>query len=409
MEYIFTERAHLMCPNMCFGIVICINAELNESRVADAVRCLSLAHPFIRALISHEEKENRFFYDVKEDSQAEISICRGNIPDLDSPEIITEFERITSRDFDLFKEGMLKISVWPSGAKTIVLMVFHHLLADGMGALELSREFADYYVLGKQPVYAEEKLISSASEFPENSKLPFISRLLVNMANRQWKKENKRLAFEDYHRFADEHLKNDKVKHKLSVLEISETENIAKKCKTERITVNDYLLAKLFTEERIKRIVMAMDIRKPLKCYNPGAMGNYSTAFSVELNGLEDDLFTVAKQVHEKVRVITSKPSSLYLVLQCYAALDPGLLDAAMMASRGRFESKAAGFIGKNFFHMDKAEGYSITNLGKTESDVIEDAYFIPPASPAIKKTCGVLTLNGKMRVCTSERSWGRG
>ncbi|WP_024858987.1 condensation domain-containing protein [Ruminococcus albus] len=404
MEYIFTERAHLMCPNMCFGIVMCINAELDESRIADTVKCMSSAHPFIRALISHDEKENRFFYDVKDVSQAEISICSVNDPNTDSPEIIDEFERITSRDPDLFKEGMLKISVWPSGAKTIVLMVFHHLLADGRGALELSKEFADYYVLGKQPVYAEEKLISSVAEFPENSRLPFISRLLVNRANRQWKKENKRLSFEDYHRFADDHIKTDKVKHNLSVLQISETNDIAEKCRTEGVTVNDYLLAKLFTEDKIKRIVMAMDIRKALKCYNPGAMGNYSTAFSVEINSFDDDIFTMAKQVHEKVRQITARPSSLYLVLQCYVALDPGMLDAAMMASRGRFESKAAGFIGKNFFHMDRSEGYSITNLGKTESDVIEDAYFIPPASPAMKKTLGVLTLNGKMRICTSER-----
>lgn len=112
----------------------------------------------------------------------------------------------------------------------------------------------------------------------------------------------------------------------------------------------------------------------------------------------------MAKQVHEKVRRITDKPSSLFLVLQCYAVLEPGLLDAAMMASRGRFESKAAEFIGKNFLHMDKALGYSITNLGKTESETIEDAYFIPPASPEIKKTLGVHTLNGKMRICTSER-----
>ncbi len=389
---------------MCFGIVMCINKELNESRIADAVECLSSAHPFIRALISYEENENRFFYDVKEVSQAKILIRPENVPDADSPEIIAEYERITSEDFVLFKEGMLKISVWPSGAKTIVLMVFHHLLADGRGALELSGEFADYYVLGKKPAYAEEKLISSVSEFPESSRLPFISRLLVDRANRQWKKENKKLSYEDYHRFAEDYLKTDKVKHNLSVIEISETEHIAEQCKTEGVTVNDYLLAKLFTEDRIKRIVMAMDIRKSLKCYNPGAMGNYSTAFSVELKSFGDDIFTVAKQVHEKVRMISAKPSSLYLVLQCYASLDPGLLDAAMMASRGRFESKAAEFIGRNFFHMDKPGGYSITNLGKTESDVMEDAYFIPPASPAIKKTLGVLTLNGKMRICTSER-----
>ena len=95
MEYIFTERAHLMCPNMCFGIVMCINKELNKSRIEDTVKCLSLAHPFIRALISHEEKENRFFYDVKEVSQAEINIYTDNVLNVDSPEIIAEYERIT--------------------------------------------------------------------------------------------------------------------------------------------------------------------------------------------------------------------------------------------------------------------------------------------------------------------------
>ena len=401
---IFTERAHLMCPNMCFGIVICINKELNENKIADTVKRLSAAHPFLRALISHEEQGNRFFYDVKEDSQVEFSLCSGNVLNVDSPEIIAEFERITSRDFDLFKEGMLKISVWPSGRKTIVLMVFHHLLADGRAALELSKEFADYYALEKQPVFAEEKLISSAAEFPEDSRLSFISRLLVNRANKQWKKENKRLTFEDYHHFADDFLKNDKVKHNLSVFQIDETNSIAEKCKAEGITVNDYLLAKLFTEDKTRRIVIAADLRKSLKCYNPGAMGNYSTAFSVEINNFDDDLYAVAKQVHDKVRITAAKPSSLYLVLQCYAALEPDLLDAAMMASKGKFESKAAEFIGKKFFHLDSPEGYSITNLGKTESAVIEDAYFIPPASPAIKKTWGVLTMNGKMRICTSER-----
>ena len=56
MEYIYTERAHLMCPNMCFGIVMCINAEFDQSRIADTVKCLSQAHPFLRALISHDEK-----------------------------------------------------------------------------------------------------------------------------------------------------------------------------------------------------------------------------------------------------------------------------------------------------------------------------------------------------------------
>ena len=75
-----------------------------------------------------------------------------------------------------------------------------------------------------------------------------------------------------------------------------------------------------------------------------------------------------------------------------------------MISSYGAFDSKTAKFIGINFFNYDKAKGYSITNLGKIESQNIESAFFIPPASPAIKKTLGVLTVNGTMRICTSAR-----
>ena len=90
--------------------------------------------------------------------------------------------------------------------------------------------------------------------------------------------------------------------------------------------------------------------------------------------------------------------------MQCYARLKPEVLDAAFMAAKGAYQSKSAEFIGKMFFAMDAPRGYSITNLGKIESDSIVGAYFIPPASPAIRKTVGVLTVNGRMIECTCER-----
>ena len=53
-------------------------------------------------------------------------------------------------------------------------------------------------------------------------------------------------------------------------------------------------------------------------------------------------------------------------------------------------------------YHISSQNGYSITNLGKIQSDIIAEAVFIPPASPANKKTWGVLTVNNHMKVCTS-------
>ena len=440
MEYLFTERAHLACPNMCFGVTASLGKAFDKERIEESVTRLAEAHPFLRARLGYEKETNSYFYDVKEQSQVQV-IFAGELCDeagdadesksggtavldgpISSPRIIKEFEKLTARDWNLFNEGLLKIAVWKAGDRTVLIFVFHHLLADGRGALGLVQEFADFYVDGIEPKAAPEHLITK-EDLPGNSKLSFISWALVNHAYRQWKKENHQLSYEEYHTFADKFLREDDVKHSLEVVSFDKLAELHEQCKAHKVSINDYLLAKMFTEEKADSIVMACDLRKQLECYNPGALGNYATAFSVKLRQSKSgksattgqsadgtttanskDIFSQAQKVHTQIQKKLASPKDLYLVLQCYASLEPGLLDAAMISSRGAFDSKAAKFIGTSFFNYDKAKGYSITNLGKIESKNIESAYFIPPASPAIKKTQGVLTVNGVMQICTSQR-----
>ncbi len=414
-NYIFTERAHLMCPNMCFGIAMEVKRDFDEARIRKTLEVLAEAHPFLKARLGYEKETNAYFYDLTETPQTELNVAQVEITGAQAPEVIEEYSRITKRDFDLFNEGMLKVTAWKAKTdqieQTVFLLVFHHLLADGEGALTLAKELADFYVAATAPAFAQEKLISSVGDFPHDSGLSFISRLLVKRANREWKKENHSLSYEKYHEEAQKFLDGDDVHHKISVTEGAELSLIIEKCHEHKVTVNDYLLSKLFTEENTKSIVIACDLRENLSCYKTGALGNYSTAFGILIKSKrksgekgENELFSVAKEVHKAVQAKISKASELYLVLQCYANLEPGLLDASMLSSRGKFDSKAAKFIGTMFFHLNEATGYSITNLGKTESETINSAYFIPPASPAIKKTLGVLTVNGRMTICTSER-----
>lgn len=420
MEYLFTERAHLACPNMCFAIAASLGKAFDKERIEEGVSKLAEAHPFLRSRLGYEKETNSYFYDVKEQSQVEViyagelcdeggdnlgatSVC----DDISTPVIIEQFEKLTARDWNLFSQGLLKIAVWRTGTRTILLFIFHHLLADGRGALGLVQEFADFYVDGIEPKAALEHLITQ-EDLPANSKLSFVSQALVNYANRQWKKEKHQLSYEKYHSFADKFLQEDDVEHSLEVVSEDKFADLHEQCKQHNVSINDYLLAKMFTEEKAGSIVMACDLRKQLACYNQGALGNYATAFSVKLKQEKSadstDIFSLAQKVHTQIQKKLASPKDLYLVLQCYASLEPGLLDAAMISSRGAFDSKAAKFIGTTFFNYDKAKGYSITNLGKIESKNIESAYFIPPASPAIKKTLGVLTVNGVMRICTSER-----
>lgn len=87
------------------------------------------------------------------------------------------------------------------------------------------------------------------------------------------------------------------------------------------------------------------------------------------------------------------------LVLACYFTMEPTLIDAVAISSLGNFHSKAGKFAGDKMFGYATRNGYSVTNLGKIESDSIIEGFFIPPASPAMQKTWGVLTVNGNMRI----------
>ena len=37
MQYLFTERAHLMCPRMCFGIAAAVDRPYEETAAAEAL------------------------------------------------------------------------------------------------------------------------------------------------------------------------------------------------------------------------------------------------------------------------------------------------------------------------------------------------------------------------------------
>ena len=403
-QYLYTERAHLMCPNMNFGIVVEIRRPFDENRIRDTLSLLVHAHPFLTALLGYEEETKRFYYDITSESQVDLLIKEQKIAGLYDKSVTDEYERLVATDWDLCHEGMLKIVCWAQEDGLCLMFVFHHLLADGRGALFLANEFADYYVNGTMPAKAQEKLISSRDDFPRNSKLPFVSRILVDHANKNWKEERHFVSYKSDHNFANEFLKSDKVVHNTYVYDEKEMNTISSQCRKNGVSVNDYLIAKMLQEENTDKVIIASDLRKRLSCYSAGALGNYSTAFSVQLKKKSADTMMTAQRVHRLVQKTMQTPSSLYLILQCYARLDPSLLDAAAISTIGDFDSKAARFIGTLFFGFASPSGYSITNLGKFESKSMNNAMFIPPASPAIKKIKGVLTLNGQMNICISER-----
>lgn len=358
----------------------------------------------MKSLLGINEDDNSYFYNVTKHSQIKIICKKETIRNINDEIIFDDYTKLTSMEWDLTQEGMLKVLAYKNNDKTLFLLIFHHLFADGRGAFMLANELAACYVSGIKPCPSLEKLISTKKGFPKNSKLSFISNLLIKYANKKWIKENHRVTYKEYLELANNFVANNIIERSIQIIIDNEYKYITDKCHEKKVSLNDYLISKMIVEKNTAKVIIACDLRNELECYNHGALGNYSTAFSIEPKIKTTDIWTLSEKVHTIVQKKINTPKDLYLILQCYAELNGNLLDAAFVSSRCGFKSKAAKFIGNLFFGYSHTAGYSITNLGKYKSEYIEDGVFIPPVSPAIKQTLGVITLNGKMVMTFAER-----
>ena len=398
-NYVYTERAHFMCPNMHFGIMAKIESNYDERQLRQSIDTLQKAHLFLQSLIAEETDTGRFYYQIQD---------YLNIPVMVKEEVALwqqDYEEISVRGWNVKKECLLKAVVYPKENEFQILFIAHHLLCDGRGLLQLAVEFAEHYANEVIPQFAPERLIQGLNDLPPNSDLPLISKLIIGDANRRWKKEGQHVMYEEYSAFERAYIQKHKMNRKIFTVCNQELEKMLTLCKQHSVTINDWLIAKMMLEENTNKVVIAADIRNQAKCYKQGAMGNYSTAFSVSVKKKEENVITLAKRVASQVINICQHPQKEMLVLACYIHMLPELIDAVAISTLGDFGSKAGTFVGRNMFGYGLQNGYSITNLGKIQSNIIAEAVFIPPASPANKKIWGVLTVNDHMKICTSNLS----
>lgn len=396
-QYIRSERAHFMCPNMHFGIIIELSAAFDEAKLRDSVQKLAKVRPFLRCVIAAEGSMDTLYYKDTGASKTELVVLRNE----DS--LWDDYKKISETAWNVFEEGMLKLYAYPKEKGMTLLFIAHHLLTDGRGLLELVQTFAGIYTTGISPDIAEERLIESIEDLPEKSALSGISRFLVKRANKQWKKENHAVSYAQYCAFAKEYGQMHPVEFEMYEMEREELQTIIQECRNHGVSVNDWLMAEMYLRTGTEKIIIAADIRDRLKNYNPGSLGNYSIAMGIVYKAKSTNVMETAKEVRKCVQKHMNNTRALMLVLACYFEMEPALLDAAAISSLGGFNSRAAQFVGGGMFGMSSPKSHSITNLGKVEDEKIDSLVFIPPASPAAKFTLGVVTLNGVLRACSSK------
>lgn len=395
-QYIRSERAHFMCPNMHFGIAFQLAVEYDAQRFQLGLQALAAAHPFLNCIIVQEESGALYYADTGS-STIDVTIRDGEA------EFREDYRRLGERAWDVFHNGLLKVFCYPQReAGCQILFVAHHLLCDGRGLLQLVTEFADYYAEDKNPTRVEEQLITSASDLPEKSSLSGISRLLVQRMNRLWCKERQMLSYAQFTAFSEQFAKDNPCGYLWGSLSEKRLLEIEAFCHKAQVSVNDYLLAVLFSTADTEKIVIGADVRSEIACYRSGAMGNYSSAIGIVYKNRKAEFTEKAREIHCLIEKYRQDKRKWLLVLACYLEMEPGLVDAAAIASLGNFKSRPAKFVGSAMFGFHPGTGVSLTNLGSVENKNILSAVFIPPLSPSAKEVIGVLTMNGRMEVTGS-------
>lgn len=394
-KYLYTERAHYMCPNMHFGIMAEIGTEFDADGIFRSIDVLRSAHPLMRSLIAEEQGSSGIYYEEHPELEIPVTLREAD------EDWQTDYDSVSSAGWNVQKEALLKVFAYPSGSGTRVLFITHHLLCDGRGLLQLVKEFADHYSNGAIPRSVDEKLMESLDDLPGGSDLRFISRMLIKDSNAKWRKEGHKVSYDEYLKFERDHDSKQVIKREIKNVDGEELDALLGLCRENGVSLNDYLIARMMTDEGTDKVVIASDIRNKIRNYKNGALGNYATAFGVVVKKRSPEIMELARSVDHEVRSIMSKPDREMLVLSCYFNMDPELLDAVAISTLGSFDSKAGRFVGSRMFGFEKRDGHCITNLGRAESSVIREGVFIPPASPANRKAWGVLTINDKMRICS--------
>ena len=399
-QYLMTERTHFMCPNMHFAILMEIEKAYDKANVEATLNRMADAHPFLKCVIAYENGSDRLYYKITDCSQINVTIKE------DLSLLWSDYKNVSKKDWNVFENGLLKVYIYPQKQGMTLLFIAHHLLVDGRGLSDIVQEFANDYVGAIPPVYVEEELLESIDDLPKKSALSGISKMLVKQANRQWKKENHVVSYEQYKRFVEEYSANRLIEYRTYELNDKVLEEMSQLCKKNSFSMNDLLMAHMYVQTGTEKIIIAADIRKMLSKYRRGALGNYATAMGIQCKSSTTDVVEKAKEVHRLVQKNLKNNRKLMLVLACYFEMTPTLLDAAAISALGGFKSKAGKFVGGSMFGFTQPKSHSITNLGKVENDNIKSMMFIPPASPAAKLTLGVVTLNGTMKICSSRNEY---
>ncbi|KAA6357988.1 MAG: hypothetical protein EZS28_046485, partial [Streblomastix strix] len=365
-------------------------------------------HPTIKSRVVRE-KRDVFLY------EAEKNIV---IDYFDQPTDIKEWYTKTNQIPFNFQDGPLtRFLVVSTGNKHQILVVVHHLIADGVGLYNLSHDLLlalDHQLDGKV-------LPCGVSSFVKENKLHFLPALLVKSMNKKFAKTKQDFSEADYLKFFLEYQEIGQSDYHILTFDQTQVEKMKSLLKKDQLTLNEYLVSCIalsakkclpYFQDKVIRMGVPLSFRDELVEPKPSCVGNYSSGVSInyDVDQLKSPLENaiLAKSL---LRKPLQDFKNRHLAINFMNALEPELLDVIAPAVYDpNFDNPLVAKVGSYLGESNSVYGIGVTNLGKKELGNFEhltDAHltFIPPSFPPHLLTCGVLTFNQELNLTICYKS----
>ncbi|MCL1994480.1 MAG: condensation domain-containing protein [Spirochaetes bacterium] len=405
------ERLFLSSPGANVGFRILLDRGFSKEEIEQAAGELCKRHPFLNSFVERDKAGGVWL--AKRKTALEIEYYSAA-----EAGWITWFEGADNAPFDFSKGALVRLCAI-SGKNTEIIILGHHVLGDGIGFLNLARDFL--LALDGQPAGTPQVPPFEAQDryFKHTELLDSDAQDFARGLNEQWRSSREVFSKAGYLEFFRQY--NAAFAPKLYVRSIhgGDFERLIEKSKEWGLTVNE-LLASAFAFAAADiagkseiRLGIAANLRGELVSDPAFCMGNYVTGISANVSfDTEKDFSQNAKEAANLAREQLSNVKTRHALVHFLNEFDKDLLEWVIPAAYGGGVGDYSGVdhpVAKQIAHFigekieDKALG--VSNLGRHVFDGysgfnVSDLQFICPAFPANFLTVGALTANGRLNLC---------
>ena len=375
-----TERAYLRSPSIHVGMKAEITGAFSDEQFLDAVQKTCIRHPLLRSTIKIN-KTREAYYALNSSREIEVSFFQYTGPD----QWILWYEDSDKRPFDFENGPLLRLVVFRNKESSIVVILGHHILGDGLAYLYLVRDLLGFLNGESNDTVLYPSVINEKTSLPRAAKPNWLSRFLIQRLNTAWKKNKKIFTNADYYTFFEEYRSKNHPGLYLNSSGKEETRAFVARCHDMHISMNEAILtAFLYAIQKCDKkhtgkpleVGVAINVRKELVPPVGECMGNFVSGILVKAAyNYKKSFLENAKENREILKTKIENVHTKFAALNFLLALDPDLIDSICFAEYGNYDNSISKKVANILGERSSNKGIGVTNLGRIDIEYQNQKY----------------------------------